>query len=268
MWVNAHLGTKSRKAKRTVIYTFDISEPATGSGPRTLAAVSVPVGVVTPGTEIEDESQLGRSEWISVPDISANAARAYERDNALHKDLYAELQALERSVKRNQRVLEGMEARMSDASDDAQEKMKSRMANLEYRVLHMESMLDARRLEYDELPKPTRYYMPVTIGVGLIESRSERRALATLGAFLEDHRVEIVDKAESMAFERSADLLDSDSSTLSLEQARERYYDAVIAVEEARSVEDSDIEAAEDDLVMARNTYNELRLQAEIPAIE
>ena len=159
---------------------------------------------------------------------------------------------------------------MSTASEETQEKMKREMVNLEYKLLHMESLLDARRLEYDELPKPDRYYMPVTIGVGLIESKSERRALATLGAFLEDHRVEIVDKAESMAFERSTDLLDADgeSAEVSLEQARQDYYDALVAVEEARAGGDNNPDEAEAQLLQAKQGYNEARSEAGIPAID
>ena len=268
LWVDSLLSTKSRRAKRSIIYTFDIAEPGTGSKPKTLAVASVPVGIVTAGLQVEDGTQMGRSDWIAVPPLSTNAANAYERDNALHKDLYAELQSLERSVVRNRRVFEGMKARVPNASEEAQRMLKQEMANLEYKLLHMESLLDARRLEYDELPKPDRYYMPVTIGIGLIESKSERRAFTTLAAFLEDHRVEIVDTAESVAFERSADLLDSDSADQSLEQTRQEYFDALVAVEEARTEGEGDVGEAEDQLSKAKLAYNAARTKAGIAAID
>ncbi len=269
LWVNALLSSRSRSARRSVVYLFDISEPGDGNKPRTLATAAIPIGAIKAGTKLEGEGQLGRSNWVPVPPISSRAATAYERDTALYQDLYAEIQSLEQSASRNRGLFEAMESRLSQASENTRQMMLTEMGKLEYKFLHMESLLDVRRREYEELPKPDRYYMPVTIGVGLIESKSENRALATLAAFLEEHRVEIVQMAEdSMEFERSIDAVDSADETTNLETARQAYYDALVAVEEARMSDDTDVAAAENQLARAKQAYNETRSRAGIPAVD
>jgi hypothetical protein len=273
LWVNSLISTKSRKAKRSVIYTFDIAEPGLGTKPNTLLSAAVPIGAIKAGTVVEDGTRLGRSDWLQVPSMSRRASQAYERDTAVHNDVYAEIRSLERSVTRNRRLLEGLQSRFADASESVQVTMLREMDGLEYKLLHMESLLDARKAEYEDLPVLDRYYMPVTVGVGVIESRSEKRAFRTLAAFLDEHRAKIATMASTAAsnaagYERSADLLGNDTvDDATLEQARSSYFDAVVAAEEARATGNPNIAEIEQGLARARDIYNDARAGAGIPAI-
>ncbi len=271
LWVNKLLSTNSKSAKRSVIYTFDLSEPGTSARANTLVSAVVPIGQIKSGLEMDGDGQLARSEWLRVPSMSQQAANAYQRDTSVHQDVYAEIQSLDRSVKRNQRLLEGMERRLPEASENVQAGMRTEMDRIELKVLRLESLLDARRAEYAELPLLEREYMPVTIGVGIIESASEKRALRTLASFLESNSSAIgTAAANAINFERSVDLLGEENANgqAALETARAAYYDAVISVEEERAAGDDEAIDAERRLAEARDNFNRLRAQAGIPAIE
>jgi hypothetical protein len=266
------LSTKSRKAKRSVIYTFDISEPGQDANPQYLVSAAVPIGQVKPGTALETDTAAWRSDWLQVPPMSRRALTAYERDTAVHQDVYGEIQSLERSVKRNRHMLQGLESRIGDAtSEKVQEDMQREIENTEFKTLRMEALLDARKAEYEELPHLDRYYMPVTVGVGVIESRSERRATKTLAALLKNHSSKIAKAAtDAIEFERSVDLLDDEAAAevSPLEQARSSYFDALVAAEEAREFGNPDLAAIEKQLSLAREAYNRARASAGIDPID
>ena len=272
LWLNSLLSTNSRRADRSVIYMFDISEPGLDAKARTLLTASIPVGSIRAGTTIEDGNLVGESDWLQVPPMSRQSALAYERDTAIHQDVYAEIQSLERSVKHNSRLLEGLKSRLDDASENVRQTMQREMESLEYKVLHMESLLDARRAEYRDLPRQQRNYMPVTIGVGVIESRSEKRALATLASFLKEHRAKIAGAAtDAIGFERSLDSQSSSGEPTKesiLQLTRTSYFDARIAVEEAKVAGGENIAALEEQLSQAKGAYNEARENAGIPPID
>lgn len=272
LWINSLLSTKSRRADRSVIYMFDISEPGLDAKAQTLLSAAVPIGSIRAGTTIEDGSLTAESDWLHVPQMSRQSALAYERDTAIHQDVYTEIQSLERSVKHNSRLMEGLKSRLDGASENVRQTMQREIDSLEYKVLHMESLLDARRAEYDELPRQERYYMPVTIGVGVIESRSEKRALATLSSFLEEHRTKIAGTAaDAIGIERS---LDSQGSSVGatqdsqLQRARTSYFDARVAVEEAKATGSEDLGNLEERLSQAKDAYNNARENAGIPTID
>ncbi|NCF23328.1 MAG: hypothetical protein GWP60_02215 [Gammaproteobacteria bacterium] len=272
LWVNSLLSTKKDRADRVVIYMFDISEPGLDAKARTILTAAVPVGSIRAGTTIEDNSLAPESDWLQVPPMSWQSAQAYERDTAVHQDVYAEIQSLERSIKRNIRVREGLNGRLNEASPNVRETMQRQIEETEFTILHMESLLDARRAEYNDLPRQERSYMPVTIGVGVIESRTEKRALATLAGFLKDHRVKIADAASNaIGFERSLDAEGGQGEPTQgseLERTRTLYFDARVAVEEARTAGSEDIAALEEQLSQARDAYNKARRNAGIPPID
>jgi len=267
--INSLLGTNSKRAKRSVIYTIDISEPAQNSGPRALAIASVPVGTVQAGLEATEGDLAARSDWIRVPPMSATAYSAYQRDTAIHQDVFSNIKALERSLLRNKRLHQGLEQRLSGASEKVRSDVLQEMERLEYKILHTEALLDAREAEYQDLPRPDRFYMPVVIEVGIIESRSEKRAFSTLAAFLDKHSTTLASKAtQGAGFQRSLDPGDNADGDSALAAARAAYFDALVAVEESDAANGEKSAAALDELARAKDAYNRARLAAGIPEID
>lgn len=267
--VNALLGTNSERAKRSMIYIVEISEPAQNSDTRTLAIASTSVGTVRPGLKFVEGNVASRSDWIKVPPMSATAYSAYQRDTAIHQDVFSEIKALERSLLRNKRLHQGLKQRVSGASEKVGNEVLQSMERLEFKILHAEALLDARKAEYQDLPRPDRYYMPVVIKVGIIESRSEKRAFSTLAAFLDKHSKTLASKATQTAgFQRSLDPLNDTDDESDLETARGIYFDALVAVEESSAVDDETSTIVADELARAKEAYNQARAAAGIPEID
>ena len=228
------------------------------------------IGEVTAGMDTDQVAYASRSGWLRVPPLSESAAAVYQRDTAIHQDVYAEIEALERAITRNRRLAEGLERRMDGASETVQVALKMELDQIEFRTLHAESLLDARRLEYEDLPQSEHHYMPVTIRISIIESRSEKRALKVLSAYLEENSSRYADAAtDALGVERSLD--DSapagQESSARLQEARADYFDARIALEDASSTEDANLGDAERNLTQALDVYNAARSELGIPAI-
>ena len=271
LWVGSLLSTKSRKASRGIVYTMDIAEPAANAEMRVLSSAWIDMGEIRAGYSSTDTSFASRSEWLRIPDMSAAAREAYQVDTALHQDVYAEIQALERSVTRDRRQRDSMRQRMAAASESIRDAVQADLDLLELRILRSESLLDARRAEYADLPRPAISYMPVTIRFGVIESRSQKRALATLAAYLEKNSVRISDTAAGkLGIARDADFGgDGDTAgTDALEQARSDYFDALVEYRQASSGNTEDAESIGRELARARETYNAARTAAGIVPLE
>lgn len=268
IWVNGLLSTNSEKAKRSLIYTLDILEPATDTSSKILSTAWVNIGEVYPGLISNDPAKQGRSDWLQVPAMSRRASSAYERDTSVHSDVYAEIQALERAVVRNRRLLDGINKRLSTASESAREMLQSEADTVEFKMLRAESLLDAQRAEYYDLPQSQLQYMPVTVRLGIIESRNEKRALNALSSVLKGNSERIANTASApLGYERSADLLGEPAAS-SLEQSRIDYFDAMVVADEARNSGDGAAAEAEQQLLLARQNYNEERVTAGIPKID
>jgi hypothetical protein len=271
LWVNSLLSTKSKKAARGIVYTMDIAEPSKDSDMHVLSSAWVNLGEVKAGYASDEPAFSSRSEWLRVPAMSATVWKAYQIDTSVHQDVYGEIQALQRSITRNQRQLDGMRLRMANASDNIKGAIQDEMDGLELRILRSESLLDARRAEYQDLPLKEINYMPVTIRFGIIESRSEKRAMGTLAAFLDKNSSRIVSTTEDkMGIERSADIADIPGSgdQEPLDHARTNYFDALVAYRES-SYNDSHVTAdVERSLALARDSYNSERSAAGITPIQ
>lgn len=106
-------------------------------------------------------------------------------------------EALQRTVTGHKRQLDSMRQRLGSASDSVKSAIQNELDSLELRILRSESMLDARRAEYGDLPRNAKNYMPVTLRFGVIESRSDKRALGTLSKYLKSNNARIMDAAAS-----------------------------------------------------------------------
>jgi hypothetical protein len=268
LWVNSLLSTKSKKATRGVVYTMDINEPAADSDMRTLSSAWVDIGTVKAGHVMDEPPATSRSEWLRVPVMSPDAERVYQVDTSVHQDVYAEIQALERSIVRDRRQLEGMRERLATASDSIKAGMEIEMEGIELRILRNEALLDARRAEYLDLPQFEKNYMPVSIRFGLIESRSPKRALAALGSYLESNSSRTA--GDNTTVERSADLEDlpEAGSESGLQQTRTDYFDALTAYRESTYDDTPATADIERNLTLARDRYNSERAAAGIAPIQ
>jgi hypothetical protein len=271
LWVNSLLSTKSRKASRGIVYTMDISEPTADSDTRVLSSAWVNIGEVKAGYASENPLVKGRSEWLRVPSMSDRAYRAYQNDTSIHQDVFGEIQALQRSVTRDKRQRDGMQRRLAAASANIKGSIQSEIDSLELRILRAESLLEARRAEYEDLPSSSNNYMPVTIRFGIIESRSEKRALGALAAFLKNNSSRIADTATGKkGLERSVDgdVIAMPEDQHVLEQARTDYFDALIAFRESSDNAAAVSEQVEQNLTLARETYNAARAAAGISPVQ
>lgn len=274
LWINSLLSTTRKNAKRGVVYTMEIAEPAVDTQMRILSSAWVDIGEVQAGFEMDNPPSSSRSEWLRTPPMSSTAKSAYEVDTSVHQDVFAEIKALERSVVRDKRQLEGMRERMKTARESILAATRKEMDGLELRILRNESLLDARRAEYLDLPQLEKNYMPVSIRFGVIESRSQKRALSTLAAYLESNSSRIAGAAgaaaSKMAIERSldTDTLPEPTPEVRLDQARTDYFDALVAWRESTYDGSPGAADIERNLVLARDNFNAERTAVGIVPIQ
>jgi hypothetical protein len=257
-WINSLHSTKSSRAKRNLLYTLEIAEPSEGGGGRVLSTAWVNIGQVTAGDTASDVDSIERSDWLQVPPMSRSAHQAYQADTAAHQDVIGEIEALERAVVRDARMLSGIEKRAESADAEVRIGLDKEMAKIRVGIVTKESMLDARRAEYEDLPQPTLLYMPVTVRFGITESRSERLAMQVLAATLEDNKTELAATATNMVgIDRSLDL---DESATDIEALRQEYFDALIAFETASGEAGDALPELERRLTVTKTSYNAARI--------
>jgi hypothetical protein len=271
LWVNSLLSTKSKKARRGVVYTMEIAEPSMDSDMNVLSSAWINLGEVKAGYASDEPAFSSRSEWLRIPPMSSTVKNAYQIDTSVHQDVYGEIKALQRSITRKQRQLDSIQMRKANASDNIKDAIQDEMDGLELNILRSESLLDARRAEYQDLPLKEINYMPVTIRFGIIESRSEKRALGTLAALLEKNSSRIASATEEkIGIERSADIADIPVSDAQepLDQARTSYFDALVAYRESSYNDGPAMADVERSLTLARDNYNSERAAAGISPVQ
>jgi hypothetical protein len=226
--VNSLFSTKSKSAKRNLFYTMEVVEPTADGDGRVLTMPLLDLGEVTAGVSSLGDTAVS-SNWLLVPDISSNARRDFQSDTVVHQEVFGKIEALERVVTRDSRVLAGIEERSKGVSSNIRDALKGEMTAIEIRLIKSDSLLEALRGEYADLPVVAEQYMPVTIRFGITESRSERKALQAIGGILEKNSEMLASKASEMiGIERSLDAMPVESE---LDIARAAYFDAKIALE-------------------------------------
>jgi hypothetical protein len=262
-WINSLMSTKSSTASRNLFYTLEIVEPSEFSGGLALSTAWVNIGQVTAG-----ETAIGgdRSDWLRVPPMSRSARKAHASDTAIHQDVIGEIDALERAVVRDARLLAGIQERAKTASQVVRKGLDKEMAKIGVRVVTKEAMLEARRAEYDDLPQSTLLYMPVTMRFGITETRSERKAMQMLAAILEANSDRLADTASEMiGVDRSLNL---ESAEADLEVLRDSYFDALVAVNTSLPDSNEELEDLERELTLAKESYNAARLAEGLSPID
>jgi len=265
-WINSLWSTKSSKAKRNLLYTLEFVEPSGDSVGRVLSTAWVNVGQVSAGDTAADDAAASRSDWLRVPPISVSARRAHQSDTAVHQDVIAHIEALERAVVRDARSLAGIRMRAETANPEVRRVLDQEMARIGVKIVTTEAMLDARYAEYEDLPRPALAYMPTMMRFGITEIRSEKKAMQFLAAILDANSDKLVQTASEMvAFNRS---LDPDSAQVDMESLRQRYFDALVAVDTGTSDSNGNDEELNRELAVARQLYNAARISEGMSSID
>jgi len=133
---------------------------------------------------------------------------------------------------------------------------------------------DARRAEYQDLPRAPLEFMPVTIEVAVTETESEKKAqvaLAELVGSNSDLVASAVGNAATGLISKSTNLgdlkIDPDPAELArtLEHARAGYYDALVAAQTGSASSKQDLER---NLALEKDKYNEARRVAGLEQIK
>jgi hypothetical protein len=262
-WINSLMSTKSTTASRNLLYTLEMVGPSAGSGGPVLSTAWVNIGQVSAG---DTASGSDRSDWLRVPPMSRSARQVHASDTAVHEDVIGEIDALERAVMRDVRLLAGIQERARTANPEVREGLEKEMTKIGVRVVTKEAMLDARRAEYDDLPQATLLYMPVTMRFGITETRSERKAMQMLAAIVEANSDKLADTASEMiGIDRSLNL---ETAETDLELLRESYFDALVAVNTSLPDSNNEVEELERELMLAKESYNAARLARGLSPID
>ncbi len=183
-WIDSLISTDSRRARKHLMYTLEILEPNDGGEEIVLSTAWVNVGAVKAGSMAPEGGAISQSDWLRVPPMSQSAQAALDSDTAVHRDVLGHIDVLERDVARDNELLRGLAARAASSSADVRARLEQEMTNVKVRIATAEAMLDARRAEYANLPRPKLMFMPTTLRFGVTESRSEKRALRSLKVIL------------------------------------------------------------------------------------
>jgi len=253
-WINSLTSTNSTRAERIMLYTFEIVEPAEGSGGRVLSTAWVNVGKISAGTTRVGATARGRSDWLRVPPMSLAALKVHQSDTAIHRDVIGKIEAMERAVVRDARLSAALEERAGTSEGAVRTSLESEIAKVTVRIITTEAMLEATRAEYDDLPQATMQYMPVTMRFGVTETRSEKKAMQVLANILEKNKKSLQQAANEMiSIDRSLDL---ESGEPDLAALRADYFDALLALDIGAQDPDENYPGLQRDLETAKQYYN------------
>jgi len=251
--INSLFSTKRKSAKRSLFYTMEVVEPTADGSGRVLTMPLLDLGEVSAGVSSPGGTTVS-SGWLLVPKISLHASQYFQSDTGLHQEVFGKIEALERSVTRDTRVLTGIEERAKDVSSDVGNALKNEIMKIEIRLIKSDSMLDALRGEYADLPVVVEKYMPVTIRFGITESRSARKSLQVISGILGKNSEMLASKATHMiGVERSMDAMPVESE---IDIARAAYFDAKIALEIESPLSAADAERLHSELEEAKQSVN------------
>jgi hypothetical protein len=237
--INSLLTTEDKGASRTALYTLKISQPAATDQLEVLSSAWVKLGTVTAGAK-SNGSTDDSVPWLRVPPMSVEARRTYEEKTGTHQQLMGEIDALRRAIVRNQRVIDGLDRRIADASGDLVEGLKQERTKAAVQIQVQGAELDARNTEIQDLPHAALEFMPVEIEVAVTESESEKKSQLALADIIGKTGGAVASAVGSEVSDRiSRSINVSDIHTRSdnlvygseLARARAQYFDALVDVQ-------------------------------------
>jgi hypothetical protein len=261
--IESLLTTAERGAARTTLYTLKISNPGATDQQEVLSSAWVNIGSVTAGSHA-DGAKSDAAPWLRVPPMSIEARRIYEEKTKIHQETTGEIEALTRAQVRNRRVLGSLEQRIAAAGSETAEGLKQERTRIAVQNETLAAELEARKAEYQDLPRAPLEFMPVTIEVAVTETESEKKAQLALADIIGKNGGlvgSMVASAASGLISKSAAASDiktepdSADSPDALESARMHYFDALVEVE---SNTPASAESRRN-LALMKDRYNEAR---------
>jgi hypothetical protein len=272
--IDSLLTTEKSGASRTTLYTLKISNPSTTDQQEVLSSAWVNIGTVKAGSRSHG-SGGDSAPWLRVPPLSIEARRNFDEKTKIHQQVTGEIEALQRALTRNQRLLAGLDQRIIKAGPDLTAGLQQERTRVAVQNQAQSAELDAQRAEYQDLPRAPLEFMPVTIEVAVTETESEKKAqvaLAELVGSNSDLVASAVGNAATGLISKSTSLndikIEPDSADVSdaLEHARAGYFDALVAVQTNPSASlKQELERA---LAVERDKYNETRRSAGLEQIK
>jgi len=263
--VDSLLTTSEKGASRTTLYTLKISDPGATDQQEVLSSAWVNVGTVTAGSHAAG-SKSDAGPWLRVPPLSTEARRVYDAKTKVHQEVMGEIEALNRALTRNRRILASLDQRIAAADADTVDGLKQERTRIAVQNQTQAAELDARKAEYQDLPRATLEFMPVTIEVAVTETESEKKARLALADIIGkngDVLGSAVGNAATGLISKSAaaaDLKiepDAADSASELERSRALYYDAWVAAESSAPGKTS--ADSQRTLALMKDKYNEAR---------
>jgi hypothetical protein len=259
--IDTLLTTEKAGTTRTTLYTLKISNPSATDQQEVLSSAWVNIGTVAAGARSSGKPD-DAVPWLRVPPLSIEARRIYEDKTRTQQDTTAEIQALQRALTRNERMLADLDRRIIAAPADLLQGMKQERTRIAVQNQTQAAELNARKAEYQDLPLAPLEFMPVTIEVAVTETESEKKAQVALAEIVgsnSDLVASAVGNAATGLLSKSVGVndirTDVDAATpADLDAARGRYFDALLAVKtEPRTA------GAQQSLSDAKHQYNQAR---------
>ena len=272
--IDALLTTDKQDATRTTLYTLKISNPSTTDQQEVLSSAWVNIGPVKAGSRSHG-SGGDAAPWLRVPPLPTEARRNFDEKTKVHQQVTGEIEALQRALTRNQRLLAGLDQRIPKATPDLQEGLKQERTRVAVQIQTQSVELEARRAEYQDLPRTPLEFMPVTIEVAVTETESEKKAQVALAELVGSNSglvASAVGNAASGLISKSAGVndlkIEPDSADVAAElaQARAGYYDALVAARTTSSA--STQRDLQRNLALEKDKYNEARRLAGLEQIK
>jgi hypothetical protein len=271
--IDSLLTTEKAGATRAALYTLKISNPSTTDQQEVLSSAWVNIGTVKAGSRSHG-SGGETAPWLRVPPLSVEARRNYDEKTKVHQQVTGEIEALQRALTRNQRLLAGLDQRIAKATPDLLDGLKQERTRVAVQNQAQSAELEAQRAEYQDLPRAPLEFMPVTIEVAVTETESEKKAqvaLAELVGSNSDLVASSIGNSATALVSKSASLsdikIDADPAEVaaSLEQARAGYYDALVAAQTGAASSKRDLER---NLAVEKDKYNQARRLAGLEPIK
>lgn len=271
--IDSLLTTDKAGATRTALYTLKISNPSTTDQQEVLSSAWVNIGTVKAGSRSHG-SGGNAAPWLRVPPLSIEARRNFDEKTKIHQQVTGEIEALQRALTRNQRILAGLDQRIAKAGPEILDGLKQERTRVAVQNQAQSAELDAQRAEYQDLPREPLEFMPVTIEVAVTETESEKKAQVALAELVggnSDLVASAVGNAATGLISKSANLndikIEPDAAELAgtLEHARAGYYDALVAAQSGSASSKADLEH---NLALEKDKYNEARRLAGLEQIK
>jgi hypothetical protein len=263
--IDSLLTTDKPGAMRTTLYTLKISNPSTTEQQEVLSSAWVNIGTVKAGSRSPGTGG-DAAPWLKVPPLSIEARRNFEEKTKVQQQVTGEIEALQRALTRNQRQLAGLDQRIAKAGPDLLDGLKQERTRIAVQSQSQSAELDARRAEYQDLPRTTLLFMPVAIEIAVTETESEKKAQVALAELVggnSDLVASAVGNAATGLLSKSVSSSDirvepdSAETTAALERSRAAYYDALVAMKTGATA--SDKRNLEQKLAFEKDNYDAAR---------